>query len=103
MSGCLFLRFAFLISGSNRAALSFGIIAAVAAVGANNNLGGLFTLASDGVQLLILFLASAVLSGTAAIIIFTVIAYAIRKKRIIGEAQKALETASTLMALMIAS
>ena len=40
MSGCLFLRFAFLISGSNRAALSFGIIAAVAAVGANNNLGG---------------------------------------------------------------
>ncbi len=107
MSGCLFLRFAFLISGSKGAALSFGIIAAVAAVGANNNLGGLFTLASDppiwfGVQLLILFLASAVLSGTAAIIIFTVLAYVIRKKRIIGEAQKALETAATLMALMIA-
>src|SRR5210317_2264256 len=79
MSGCLFLRFAFLISGSQRAALSFGIIAAVASVGANNNLGGLFTLSSDpaiwfGVQLLILFLASAVLSGAAAIIIFTVIA-----------------------------
>ena len=96
MSGCLFLRFA----------LSFGIIAAVAAVGANNNLGGLFTLAADppiwfGVQLLILFLASAVLSGTAAIIIFTVIAYFIRKKRIIGESHKALETAATLMSLMI--
>ena len=101
MSGCLFLRFAFLISGSQGAALSFGIIAAVAAVGANNNLGGLFTLAADPPQLLILFLASAVLSGTAAIIIFTVIAYFIRKKRIIGESHKALETAATLMSLMI--
>ena len=107
MSGCLFLRFAFLIAGSKGAALSIGIIDAVALVGANNNLGGLFTLASDppiwfGVHLLILFLASAVLSGSAAIIIFTVLAYVLRKKRIIGEAQKALETAATLMALMIA-
>ena len=47
MSGCLFLRFAFLVSESKGLALSFGIIAAVASVGANNNLGGLFTLASD--------------------------------------------------------
>src|SRR5210317_916744 len=107
MSGCLFLRFAFLVSGSQGLALTFGIIAAVTAVGANNNLGGLFTLAADppiwfGVQLLVLFLASAVLSGTATIIIFTVLAYVIRKKSIIGEAHKALETAATLMALMIA-
>ncbi|MFC1837554.1 NrfD/PsrC family molybdoenzyme membrane anchor subunit [Thermodesulfobacteriota bacterium] len=106
MSGCLFLRFAFLVSGSYGWAMSFGIIAAVASVGANNNLGGLFTLASDpaiwfGVQLLVLFLASAVLSGTATIIIFTVIANFIRKKSIRGEIQKALETAATLMALMI--
>ena len=107
MSGCLFMRFAFLVSGSKGAAMTFGIIAAVAAVGANNNLAGLFTLASDppiwfGVQLLILFLASAVLSGTAAIIIFTSIVYVIRKKSIIGEAKTALETAATLLALMIA-
>lgn len=106
MSGCLFLRFAFLVSGSSGMALTFGIIAAVAAVGANNNLGGLFTLAADppiwfGVQLLIFFLASAVLCGTAAIIIFTVIAYKLRKQRIFGETLKALETAATLMALMI--
>ena len=106
MSGCLFLRFAFLVSDSKGLALTFGIIAAVAAVGANNNLGGLFTLASDppiwfGVQLLILFLASAVLCGTATIIIFTVLAYKIRKQKIFGEALKALETAATLMALMI--
>jgi molybdopterin-containing oxidoreductase family membrane subunit len=73
MSGCLFLRFAFLVSGSMGMALTFGIIAAITAVGANNNLGGLFTLASDppiwfGVQLLALFLASAILSGTATIL-----------------------------------
>ncbi len=106
MSGCLFLRFAFLVSGSQGLALSFGIIAAVTAVGANNNLGGLFTLASDppiwfGIQLLVLFLASAVLSGTAAIIIFTVLAFTLRQQKIAGEPHKALETAATLMALMI--
>ena len=106
MSGCLFLRFAFLVCGSQGLALTFGIIAAVTAVGANNNLGGLFTLASDppiwfGVQLLVLFLASAVLSGTAAIIIFTVLAYKLRLQNIVGETHKALETAATLMALMI--
>lgn len=106
MSGCLFLRFAFLVSGSQGLALTFGIIAAVTAVGANNNLGGLFTLSSDppiwfGVQLLVLFLASAVLSGTAVIIIFTVLAYKIRQQSIIGETLKALETAATLMALMV--
>jgi len=106
MSGCLFLRFAFLVTGSQGLAMSFGIIAAVAAVGANNNLGGLFTLAADppiwfGIQLLVLFLASAVLSGTAAIIIFTVLAYKLRQQKIIGETHKALETAATLLALMI--
>jgi len=106
MSGCLFLRFAFLVSGSQGMALTFGIIAAVTAVGANNNLGGLFTLSSDppiwfGVQLLVLFLASAVLSGTAVIIIFTVLAYKLRQQNIIGETHKSLETAATLMALMI--
>jgi len=106
MSGCLFLRFAFLVSGSQGMALTFGIIAAVTAVGANNNLGGLFTLASDppiwfGIQLLVLFLASAVLSGTAAIIIFTVLAFKLRQQNIVGETHKALETAATLMALMI--
>jgi len=107
MSGCLFLRFAFLVSGSMGMALTFGIIAAITAVGANNNLGGLFTLASDppiwfGVQLLAFFLASAILSGTATIIIFTVLAYKLRQQKIIGETHKALETAATLMTLMIA-
>ncbi|UCD65329.1 MAG: polysulfide reductase NrfD [Deltaproteobacteria bacterium] len=106
MSGCLFLRFAFLVSGSQGLALTFGIIAAVTAVGANNNLGGLFTLAADpaiwfGVQLLVLFLASAVMSGTAAVIIFTVLAYKLRQQSIVGEVHKALETAATLMTLMI--
>ena len=106
MAGCLFLRFAFLVSGSQGLALTFGIIAAVTAVGANNNLGGLFTLSSDppiwfGVQLLVLFLTSAVLAGAATVIIFTVLAYKLRQQSIIGETYKALETAATLMTLMI--
>ena len=106
MSGCLFLRFAFLISGMKGLAFSLGIFAAVVGVGANNNLGGLFTIASDppiwfGVQLLVHFLASAVLSGTAAIIIFTMISFKIRNQRIREETFKALETAATIMCLMI--
>jgi len=106
MSGCLFLRFAFLISGMKGLAFSLGIFAAVVGVGANNNLGGLFTMASDppiwfGPQLLIHFLASAVLSGTAATIIFTMISFKIRKQTIRGETFKAIETAGTIMTLMI--
>ena len=107
MSGCLFLRFAFLVSGNKGATLTFGIIAAVAAVGANNNLAGLFTLAADppiwyGFQLIVFFLASAVMAGTAAIILFSDLALTLRKQRIVGDNLKALNTAGTIMVLMLA-
>lgn len=107
MSGCLFLRFAFLMSGSRGLAIGIGIVAAVAGVGANNNIGGLFTIASDppiwyGAQLLILFLTSAVMSGAAVIIVFTLLAYKIRKQKIVGDELKAVHTAGTILALTLA-
>lgn len=107
MSGCLFLKFSFHITHRSGWALTVGTIGAVAGVGANNNLGGLFTIASDppiwyGGQLLVFFLTSAVMSGAAAIIIFTYIAYAIRKQRITGDTLKALRSAGTILALALA-
>jgi len=107
MSGCLFLRVSCEISNRHGWALGIGIIAAVTGVGANNNLGGLFTLAADppiwyGFQLIVFFLASAVMAGAAAIILFSDLAFMLRKQRIIGDNLKALHTAGTIMVLMLA-
>ena len=107
MSGCLFLRVSCQVSNRQGWALGIGIIAAVMGVGANNNLGGLFTLAADppiwyGFQLIVFFLASAVMAGTAAIILFSDLALTLRKQRIVGDNLKALNTAGTIMVLMLA-
>jgi len=107
MSGCLFLRVSFQISNRHGWAIGIGIIAAVTGVGANNNLGGLFTLAADppiwyGFQLIVFFLASAVMAGTAAIIVFSYLAFRLREQRIIGDTLKALQTAGTILTLMLA-
>lgn len=106
MSGCLFLKFSCHISNRRGWALSLGIIGAVAGVGANNNLGGLFTLAADppiwyGFQLLILFLASAVMYGIGTTILFTYFANIMRKQKITGETLKAFHGAGTILALML--
>jgi len=107
MSGCLFLKFSFQVTNRPNLSVSIGIIGAVAGVGANNNLGGLFTVAADppiwyGFQLLIFFLASAVMTGAACIILFTFLAHKIRKQRLVGENLEALQTAGTIMAMMLA-
>jgi molybdopterin-containing oxidoreductase family membrane subunit len=106
MSGCLFLKFSCHVSGRRGWAISFGVIGAVAGVGANNNLGGLFTLAADppiwyGFQLLILFLDSAVMSGMGAAIFFTYFAKIIRKQKITGETLRALHGAGTILSLTL--
>jgi Ni/Fe-hydrogenase subunit HybB-like protein len=107
MSGCLFLRVSCQVSNRHGWAIGIGIIAAVTGVGANNNLGGLFTLAADppiwyGFQLIVFFLASAVMAGVAAIIVFSYLAFTLRKQRIIGDTLKALQTAGTILTLMLA-
>lgn len=107
MSGCLFLKFSFFVTRRFGMGIAIGVVGAVAGVGANNNLGGLFTLASDppiwyGPQLLVLFLASAVMSGAALIIIFTNLAYKIRRQKIMSETAEALHGIGTILALTIA-
>lgn len=107
MGGCLFLRFAFMLSDRPGLAANFGIIAAVAGIGANNNIGGLFTIASDppiwyGFQLILHFLAMAVLSGTAVIICVTWIAFKIRGVRLDATTRRALHSAATILALVLA-
>jgi Ni/Fe-hydrogenase subunit HybB-like protein len=106
MSGCLFLRFSLHVSNRRGWALGFGIIGAVAGVGANNNLGGLFTMAADpsiwyGFQLLVFFLVSAVMAGIAATILFTNFAYGIRKQKITAEMFKAMHHGGTILSLML--
>jgi len=107
MSGCLFLKFSLQAANRHSLAVSIGIIGAVAGVGANNNLGGLFTIAADppiwyGFQLLIFFMASAVMTGAACIILFTFLAYTIRKQRMPSAIHDALSTAGTIFTLMMA-
>ncbi|OGQ95871.1 MAG: hypothetical protein A2521_01840 [Deltaproteobacteria bacterium RIFOXYD12_FULL_57_12] len=107
MSGCLFLKFSFLVANRFGWAIGIGTLGAVAGVGANNNLGGLFATAADppiwyDFQMLILFLTSAVLTGAAAIIIATDFAFRIRKQKIGGDMLKAMQAAGTILALTLA-
>lgn len=107
MTGCMFLKFAALLSNRHDTTFKILIVGAVAGVGANNNLGALFTASADppiwhGTQLLIFFLASAVLAGTATIVIFTDIAYRIRNQRMNEETDRAMQSAGTIIALMLA-
>lgn len=106
MIGCMFLRFVAVLTDPMASSLASGIIGALAGVGANNNMGATFTTMADpplwyGPQLPIFFLASAVLCGTAAVIICTHFAYAARGEKISPETFTALKSASTIMALMI--
>ncbi len=107
MTGCMLFAFAFLVGGSAQAARNMGIVGAVAGIGANNNLGALLTVAADppiwyGVQLLVLLLASAVLSGCALIVVASIAAYRLRQRRMDKDTTAAVHAAATIMALMLA-
>lgn len=107
MSGCLFLKFSFLIARRFGWAIGIGTFAAVAGVGANNNLGGLFASIADPpvwytYQMLILFLASAVMTGAAVMIISTSIAYRIRRQRIPTDIENGMSAAGAILAMSLA-
>jgi len=81
--GFMFVEFFLILTGRYTQAIALGVMGALAEVAANTNLGAVFaTQASHpfwyGSQLPIYFLASAVMTGAAAIILFTHLAYKIR-------------------------
>jgi molybdopterin-containing oxidoreductase family membrane subunit len=89
-----------------KAALAVGIFGALAEVGANSCLGGVFaTLPSHpfwyGGQLPVFFLACAFTSGAAAAVLFTHYAYVIRRKKMEEHVFKGVQAAAKVMLLML--
>jgi len=102
----LMLEFCLIALRRWTAALIFGLIGAVAEMLANTNLGSVFASLSArpfwyGSQLPIFFLASALLSGAAAVIVFTHGAHALKKRQIDPDRLRGLQASGRIMALMI--
>lgn len=81
--GFMFVEFFLILTGRYSQAVALGVMGALAEVAANTNLGAVFATQAAhpfwyGSQLPIYFLASAVMSGAAAIILFTHLAYKMR-------------------------
>jgi molybdopterin-containing oxidoreductase family membrane subunit len=99
----LLLEFFLILTGRMKLAITLGVMGALAEVMANTNLGAVFSTLSAhpfwyGSQLPVYFLASAFMSGAAAIILFTHFAYSIRKEEIEPSTFEGLQGAAKIMA-----
>lgn len=104
--GLLMLEFLLICSGRIKAALILGMAGAVAEMLANTNLGSVFASLSArpfwyGSQLPIFFLASAVLSGAAAVVIFTHYAHVLQRRTMSDDTFQGLRTAGKIMSIML--
>ncbi|MEF3169443.1 MAG: polysulfide reductase NrfD [Deltaproteobacteria bacterium] len=104
--GCMFIEFFSILIGRFGIALAIGTIGALAEVGANTNLGAVFATISArpfwyGAQLPVYFLCSAVLSGAAAIILFTHFSLKLRGETPDAKTFRALQSAGKILALTI--
>lgn len=104
--GCLFLAFFSVATGQTGLALKLGIVGSINAVGGTANLGAAFSSASQpaiwyGLQLTVYFWISSVLTGAAAIIVFTVIAHRIRQEPVKGPVFLAVQSAGRIMRMTV--
>lgn len=104
--GLLMLEFTLIFTGRLRAAVFFGMAGAVAEVLANTNLGSVFaSLAARplwyGSQLPIFFLASALLSGSAAVILFSHYGHVLQRRAVSVETALGLRLIGKFMAVML--
>ena len=104
--GFMFMEFYLILNGQFKTAIGLGVMGAIAEVLANTNLGAVFATQAGrpfwyGAQLPIYFLACAFLSGAAAAIIFTHLAYKIRNKHMDETTFNGLQTAGKVLALML--
>lgn len=102
----LIVEFYLIVTGRLNLAVVLGLVGAVAEVLANSNLGSVFaSLAARpfwyGSQLPIFFLASALLSGAAAVILFTHCAYVLGRQRMPGDTFHGLQVAGKIMMVML--
>jgi len=103
--GIMGLELFLIITKKYKLAVFLGALAAVTEALANSNLGSVFGSLSSrpfwyGSQLPIFFLASAVLSGAAAIVMFTHFSHTLHKRKMSDVTFNALQTAGKIMVLM---
>lgn len=94
-----------IISKRYSAAIILGVVGAVTEAFANSNLGSVFASLSSrpfwyGSQLPVFFLACAVLSGAAAVVLFTHYSHALHKRKMSESTFSGLQTAGKIMVLM---
>lgn len=99
----MLVEFFLILTGRLGMAIGLGVCGALAEVLANTNLGAVFATLSAhpfwyGAQLPVYFLASAFLSGAAAIILFTHFAHAIRGEKIEGQELVGVQAAGKVLA-----
>jgi molybdopterin-containing oxidoreductase family membrane subunit len=104
--GLLMVEFYLIVTGRIKAAVILGLSGAVAEMLANSNLGSVFASLSSrpfwyGSQLPIFFLASALLSGAAAVILFTHYAHVLQRRRMSQDTFHGLRAAGKIMTLML--
>ncbi|WP_167506060.1 NrfD/PsrC family molybdoenzyme membrane anchor subunit [Desulfosediminicola flagellatus] len=104
--GLLMLELFLIITGRIKAAVILGLSGAVAEMLANSNLGSVFaSLAARpfwyGAQLPIFFLASALLSGAAAVILFTHYAHKLNGRKMSPNTFHGLRVAGKIMGIML--
>lgn len=103
--GVMFLELYLIVTKRFSAAIVLGVVGAVTEAFANSNLGSVFASLNShpfwyGSQLPIFFLACAVLSGAAAIVLFTHYSHALHKRKMTDITFKGLQTAGKIMVLM---
>ncbi len=103
---CMLAEFAAILMGRLGAALAIGALGALAEVGANTNLGAVFATLSArpfwyGAQLPVYFLCSAVMSGAAAIILFTHLSHKLHNTEMSPGETEGLRSAGKVLALTL--
>ena len=104
--GILFVEFYLLFTGRFKAALILGMLGAVTEICANSNLGSVFASLGSrsfwyGAQLPIFFLGCALLSGAAAVILFTHYAHLLKGRKMSDDTFQGLRFAGRLMMVML--
>ncbi|KJS00237.1 MAG: polysulfide reductase NrfD [Desulfobulbaceae bacterium BRH_c16a] len=103
--GVMFLELFLIVTKRFSAAIVLGVIGALAESFANSNLGSVFASLNSrpfwyGSQLPVFFLACAVLSGAAAVVLFTHYSHLLQRRKIAGNTFMGLQTAGKIMVLM---
>nr|MDA3786668.1 polysulfide reductase NrfD [Deltaproteobacteria bacterium] len=104
--GFMLLEFFLILNKQYKIAITLGVLGALAEVAANTNLGAVFsTLSANpfwyGSKLPIYFLASAFMSGAAAAILFTSMAFKIRHREVDSTTMAALQSAGKVLILTL--